>query len=201
MTYHDRTPRKSQKSDPVGEVGILFTADLVVADLSTSNLNATFELGVRHALKPRSTIVIAEEQFRDPFDIDHIVIRRYVHLGSDIGFDETMRMRQDLQILAYALKNSQAVDSPVYTVLAGLKQPTLNAEPRMPSTAMLTQTKGADAETYAALFEIALKGSSPRRLVAPCNRRRDRILSGALIQSDGIYPTDTAPWARTIPLS
>ena len=22
MTYHDRTPRKSQKSDPVGEVGI-----------------------------------------------------------------------------------------------------------------------------------------------------------------------------------
>jgi hypothetical protein len=35
---------------------MLFAADLVVADLSTSNLNAIFELGVRHSLKPRATI-------------------------------------------------------------------------------------------------------------------------------------------------
>src|SRR6202035_3376519 len=102
---------------------MLFAADLVVADLSTSNLNAIFELGVRHALKPRATIIIAEEQFRNPFDINHIVMRHYVHLGTDIGFDETMRMRQDLQDLAAALKSSKAVDSPVYTVLSDLQQP------------------------------------------------------------------------------
>ncbi len=35
---------------------MLFAADLVVADLSTANLNAIFELGVRHALKPRATV-------------------------------------------------------------------------------------------------------------------------------------------------
>jgi hypothetical protein len=39
----------------------LLNADVVIADLSTANLNAFFELGVRYALKPRTTIVIAEK--------------------------------------------------------------------------------------------------------------------------------------------
>ncbi|HKN28255.1 MAG TPA: hypothetical protein VJY34_10360 [Roseiarcus sp.] len=47
---------------------MLFAADLVVADLSTANLNAIFELGVRHALKPRATIIMAESKFTIPFD-------------------------------------------------------------------------------------------------------------------------------------
>ena len=47
----------------------LFEADLVIADLSTANPNAFFELGVRYALKPRTTIVIAEKGFKIPFDM------------------------------------------------------------------------------------------------------------------------------------
>ncbi|MCI0735894.1 MAG: hypothetical protein L0Y50_06430 [Beijerinckiaceae bacterium] len=135
---------------------MLFSADLVVADLSTSNLNAIFELGVRHALKPRATIIIAEEQFRNPFDINHIVILPYVHLGTDIGFDETMRMRQDLQDLAIALKSSKAIDSPVYTVLPGLQQPALNAVPGVPAAAALAEPRADVKDTYAAKLEIAL---------------------------------------------
>src|SRR3984957_11366371 len=54
---------------------MLYSADLVVADLSTANLNAVFELGVRYALKPRATIIIAESQFTIPFDANHIVVR------------------------------------------------------------------------------------------------------------------------------
>jgi hypothetical protein len=89
---------------------MLFAADLVIADLSTANPNALFELGVRHALKPRSTIIIAESQFRNPFDVNHIVITRYVHLGVDIGYSETMRMRKELRKLALAVKNDFAQD-------------------------------------------------------------------------------------------
>jgi hypothetical protein len=33
----------------------LLKADVVVADLSTSNRNAIYELGVRHALRPYTT--------------------------------------------------------------------------------------------------------------------------------------------------
>jgi hypothetical protein len=45
----------------------LLKADLVVADLSTYNVNAVFELGVRYALRPHATILVAEEQFQSPF--------------------------------------------------------------------------------------------------------------------------------------
>src|SRR5690606_26933428 len=65
----------------------LFKADLVIADLSTMNPNAFFELGVRYALKPRTTIVIAEDQFRNPFDTNHISTRRYRHDGKALDID------------------------------------------------------------------------------------------------------------------
>ena len=52
----------------------LLDADLVIADLSTSNANALYELGVRHALRPYTTIVIAEQGFAFPFDISHLSI-------------------------------------------------------------------------------------------------------------------------------
>jgi hypothetical protein len=138
---------------------MLFAADLVVADLSTSNLNAIFELGVRYALTPRATIIIAEEQFKNPFDTNHIVMRPYVHLGTDIGFEETMRMRQDLQTLAAALKNSQVVDSPVYTILRDLEQPKRKAVEGA-GAVVAAQPNPADKDTYAAKFEIALEAKN-----------------------------------------
>lgn len=45
----------------------LLEADIAIADLSTSNENAIYELGVRHALRPNTTIVIAESRFSFPF--------------------------------------------------------------------------------------------------------------------------------------
>ena len=99
---------------------MLFEADLVVADLSTANLNAIFELGVRHALKPRATIIMAESKFTIPFDASHIVVRHYDHLGTAIDYDEAMRMQRVLTTLINALKTGDAVDSPVYTLFARL---------------------------------------------------------------------------------
>src|SRR5216117_3269182 len=76
----------------------LLKADVVVADLSTSNRNALYELGVRHALRPYTTVIIAEEQMmKSPFsDLNHIVIRKYRHLGEDIGVSEAKRFTNDL---------------------------------------------------------------------------------------------------------
>src|SRR5271166_6115145 len=41
-------------------------ADIVVADISTFNANAIYELGVRHALRPWTTVVMAENEFAFP---------------------------------------------------------------------------------------------------------------------------------------
>ena len=66
----------------------LLQADVVVADVSTANANAIYELGVRHALKPGTTVVLVETDFAFPFDINHLSILRYEHLGKDIGASE-----------------------------------------------------------------------------------------------------------------
>ncbi|TBB38502.1 DUF4071 domain-containing protein [Rhizobium ruizarguesonis] len=134
---------------------MLMDADLVVADVSTSNLNAMFELGVRYALKPRSTIVIAESKFNNPFDVNHIVIRRYTHLGPDIGFSEVGRMQQELTELMKAIQHSDAPDSPVYSLLSIL-QPPLRKGKQDPTKGSGREGPVAQDETYAAQWQEAM---------------------------------------------
>jgi len=98
--------------------GWLLRADVVIADLSTSNVNAAYELGVRYALRPRTTIILAESGFKSPFDVNHIVIRPYKHLGDDIGAQEAKRLKSELSAALTELLAGGAVDSPVYTYLA-----------------------------------------------------------------------------------
>src|SRR5271156_3757209 len=71
----------------------LLTADVVIADLSTSNPNAFYELGVRHALRPYTTIIIAESKLIYPFDVNHITIRQYEHMGDGIDYGEVLRFK------------------------------------------------------------------------------------------------------------
>ena len=101
----------------------LLNADLVIADLSTYNVNAAFELGVRYALRPRATIIVAEDGFKNPFDVGHLVIRRYKHLGEDIGSKEAKRFGEELKQAIAAILARAETDSPVYTFLPDLVPP------------------------------------------------------------------------------
>lgn len=101
----------------------LLKADVVVADLSTYNPNAFYELGVRHALRPFSTVVIAEDKLNYPFDINHIVIRRYRHLGDDIGVGDARKFTAELKQALGVILENQKNDSPVYEFLNGLTPP------------------------------------------------------------------------------
>jgi hypothetical protein len=101
----------------------ILEADLVVADLSTYNVNAAYELGVRHALRPFSTIIVAEKKFKNPFDFSHISIRNYEHLGEDIGRREAKRFKTELADAIRAILAAQATDSPVYDFVQGLQPP------------------------------------------------------------------------------
>ena len=95
----------------------LLTADVVIADLSTSNKNAFYELGVRHALRPYTTIIIAEDGMKAfPFDLNHVIVRQYHHLGEDIGYSEVMRFRSDLTKAIKAILAKPEDDSPIYTL-------------------------------------------------------------------------------------
>lgn len=98
----------------------LLGADLVVADITTLNFNAAFELGIRFALRPYSTVVVGEAGMSFPFDVNHIYIHKYKHLGEDIGFAEAQRFMGELKDLAAKAVESTATDSPVYTYLRQL---------------------------------------------------------------------------------
>lgn len=106
----------------------LLEADIVIADLSTANPNALYELGIRHALRPRTTIVISEEQLPYPFDLNHISIQKYTHLGHAIDYEEVERFRQLLSETIDNVLNSKDPDSPVYTYLRNLMPPVIKEE-------------------------------------------------------------------------
>jgi hypothetical protein len=101
-------------------------ADLVIADLSTYNVNAAYELGVRYALRPYATIIVAEDKFKNPFDFSHIVIRSYKHLGEDIGMSEARRFKRELTDAIAEIMAARQTDSPVYTFLRKLNPPSEN---------------------------------------------------------------------------
>lgn len=106
----------------------LLQADLVIADLSTANPNALYELGVRHALRPYTTIVISEDKLINPFDLNHILITSYQHLGDAIDYEEVERFRGALGKLIDSVIDKNESDSPVYTYLNSLMPPKIQQD-------------------------------------------------------------------------
>jgi hypothetical protein len=145
----------------------LLNADVVVADLSTSNKNAFYELGVRHALRPYTTIIICEDGVKSfPFDINHVAIRQYHHMETGIDFDEVVRFREVLTSAIVAIQNQDPPqnDSPVYTFLNKLSPPALaeamhgvaEAAAKAVSAAAEESNVGAESESaklYSELIE------------------------------------------------
>ena len=137
------------------DVRNLLSADLVIADLSTANVNAAYELGVRHALRPQRTIVLAEKNFSFPFDLNHLSILKYEHLGKEIGFTEVMRVREALKDKITTLMGSPRARQPGLSVhpLASARQPSQGAgawrPPRLPPAPSSAPT---DQKSFAELL-------------------------------------------------
>lgn len=143
----------------------LLESDLVIADLSTSNPNAFYELGVRHALRPFSTIVIAESQLQYPFDVAHTLIRSYQHLGDAIDYEEVLRFRGELKTAIAAVLAAREKDSPVYTYLPALRPPSVGAGRGGGKRAVMRGTPGIEG--------TAAAGTSADELIEQGNARME----------------------------
>ncbi len=130
---------------------MLLRADLVIADISMGNANALYELGVRHALRPYSTIIMKESQGKIYFDLNHINTFTYQHLGEDIGASEARRAKSELKMLIDAILRTPHVDSPVYTFIPRLKQPKLSDE----QFEELVQKMEESEEQFSSLVQMA----------------------------------------------
>lgn len=107
---------------------LLIHSDLVIADISTYNPNAIYELGIRHAVRPFSTIVLKEKEGKIPFDLDHTRMFSYSHLGEDIGVDESIRCIEDLTNLIKQVSKNKFTDSPLYEFISNVTPPKLPEE-------------------------------------------------------------------------
>lgn len=139
---------------------MLLQSDLVIADISTGNINAVYELGVRHALRPNCTIIMKERKGRLYFDLNHVNTFEYDHLGEDIGAREARRATHDLGVLIKEVMASGKTDSPVYTYLPRLMQPKLTEEE---FSDLVDETEAAQ-ERLSELMqkgEAAMKASNP----------------------------------------
>lgn len=166
----------------------LLSADVVVADISTSNANAFYELGVRHALRPYSTITIAEDKMMFPFDVSHLAVRKYQHLGEGIDYGEVQRMRGELTNALKTILAAKNTDSPVYTFFSDLtppvrKQIQKSIEQSSPDAVKLANSQGssdapmnetaqnlmrkAEAARARSDFELAAVLLNKLRLLAP----------------------------------
>ena len=103
----------------------IYNADFVIADVSTLNPNALYELGVRHALRPYSTLVICEDSIllnnRLPFDLSHLTALAYRHDGKSLDIDEVDRFKKILKDAITGMIKANKVDSPVFTHIEGLE--------------------------------------------------------------------------------
>ena len=130
-------------------------ADIVVADISTLNPNAIYELGVRHALRPQTTIVIAEQEMVYPFDLSHTSIMKYEHMGTDIGYTEVIRFRKALREMVEGINANPRNDSPVYTHLPELQPPSFTAK-----EIKELEVASNEADTVSSLLKTAAKAIS-----------------------------------------
>lgn len=100
---------------------LLIHADLVIADITTFNPNAIYELGIRHAARPYSTIVMKEKDGNIPFDINHNKTFTYSHMGEDIGAMEAERCVNALTNLIRQVDEAKETDSPLFHNIRGVK--------------------------------------------------------------------------------
>ena len=163
----------------------LLKADVVVADVSTSNRNAIYELGVRHALRPYTTVIIAEEQMiKSPFfDLNHIVIRSYRHLGEDIGVSEAKRFTTELTaaIKEIMAKEPQLrADSPVYQFIKRLTPPSITEETR--EVLHRAQAVAADVEVTTGVADTTPAHSELMARVDEAQKEGDWVKAKILLE-------------------
>lgn len=109
---------------------MLLSADLVVADISSGNVNAVYELGVRHALRPYRTILLLEDQAEFSFDLSHLSTFTYRHLGEDLPATEARIKQVQLTELIQTVMSRDHVDSPVYEHLDSLEPKLIDSADR-----------------------------------------------------------------------
>ncbi|HEX4307237.1 MAG TPA: TRAFs-binding domain-containing protein [Solirubrobacterales bacterium] len=95
----------------------LLLAEIVVADLTFANANVFYELGIRHAARPRSTILIYAKLGQPPFDVAPIRAIPY-EIGSGGEVIDPDALRTAIEERLELAKEGKEPDSPLFQLLS-----------------------------------------------------------------------------------
>ncbi len=132
-------------------IELIDRADVMIADLTDSNPNVFYELGISHALA-RQTVVITQSMADVPFDL-----RSYRTILYKVDFQGAEDLKRDLAEALGSLGESTAVSNPVVDFLPARQ----NAE----AEALRAKVASLEAELSAARSAKAAASSNGRRLL------------------------------------
>jgi hypothetical protein len=97
---------------------LILEADIVICDISIHNANVFYELGIRHALRKRSTILIKclESFDTTPFDV---LTDRYLPYSAD---DPGASIQNLIKTIVATLSSNRETDSPIFKLLPSLPE-------------------------------------------------------------------------------
>src|SRR3954466_13055458 len=118
----------SMRADQLQSVGSLdrsileqiVRAPLAIFDVTAANPNVLYELGVRHAVQPRGTLVIGANRTAIPSQLQRFRFVSY-ELNSAGRPEHVDAFQREFSRVAQSILESTAVDSPVYTLLPQLR--------------------------------------------------------------------------------
>ncbi len=107
----------------------LLLCEFAVADLTTANANVFYELGVRHAIRPATTLGIFASNQKPPFDVGFLRALPYdLAERNRFGDQEAGLLRKSLAQRLVTLREeavNKAVDSPIFQLLTDYAAPDL----------------------------------------------------------------------------
>ena len=132
-------------------IELIDRADVMIADLTDSNPNVFYELGICHALA-RQTVVITQSMADVPFDL-----RSYRTILYKVDFQGAEDLKRDLTEALGSMGEGGAVSNPVVDFLPARQ----NAE----AESLRAKVAGLEAELSAARSAKAAASSNGRRLL------------------------------------
>jgi hypothetical protein len=104
----------------------LMLCDYAICDLTTANANVFYELGIRHAIRPYSTVLIcAKGNQQLPFDIRMLRVLYYPIKDNNGTPDDIEKTKEKLKNLILEIKQSshRLTDSPLFQLIEDYKPP------------------------------------------------------------------------------
>ena len=102
----------------------LLLCEYAVADLTTANANVFYELGIRHAMRPHTTIVVFAEGTRLPFDLGPV--RGLPYAVTPAGTPDMGKNKVDALCALLSEARKAGTDSPVFQLLNDMEPPDIS---------------------------------------------------------------------------